>query len=149
MAKKTESKQSRTAGLIPFKPGESGNPNGRPRRGIAVVNEELKEAGFLPASKQDIEANYLSMIGADEATLKAMANDKDRPMLVRVLAKNILGGKGFDVIERMLDRGIGKPTQKTESEVVVKEIRTLSKEEEDFLAKVASGNKRKNEQPTA
>jgi hypothetical protein len=26
----------------------------------------------------------------------------------------MLGGKGFDIIEKMLDRSIGKPTQKEE-----------------------------------
>lgn len=35
-------------------------------------------------------------------------------MLVRIIAKNMLDKKGFDIVERMLDRGIGKATQKEE-----------------------------------
>ena len=35
-------------------------------------------------------------------------------MLVRILAENMLGGKGFDIVERMLDRGIGKAMQREE-----------------------------------
>lgn len=97
-----------------FKEGESGNPNGRPKKGIALVNAELAERGFEPARKQDVEATYMAMLQLGESDLKAMALDTERPMLVRVLAKNMLGGKGFDIMERMLDRGVGKPTQKEE-----------------------------------
>jgi pentatricopeptide repeat protein len=43
-----------------------------------------------------------------------MVNDKTKPMLIRILVKNMLWGKGFDIIEKMLDRGIWKAVQKTE-----------------------------------
>lgn len=39
-----------------------------------------------------------------------MAFDQKRPMLIRILAKSMLDKKGFEVIEKMLDRGIGKAT---------------------------------------
>jgi hypothetical protein len=32
-------------------------------------------------------------------------------MLIRILVKNMLSGKGFDIIEKMLDRWIWKPKQ--------------------------------------
>lgn len=94
--------------------GETMNPNGRPRKGIALVNHELEEKGIEPATKQDIEANYLSLINADQATLVEIAGDKKKPMLARVVAKAILDKKGFDIVERMLDRSIGKPKQTDE-----------------------------------
>ena len=50
------------------------------------------------------------MIQLTEAELKQFALDKTKPMLVRVIAKAMLDKKGFDVIEKMLDRGIGKAT---------------------------------------
>jgi hypothetical protein len=49
--------------------------------------------------------------------LKEMVNDKTKPMLIRILVKNMLWWKGFDIIEKMLDRWIGKATQKIEQEV--------------------------------
>jgi hypothetical protein len=36
--------------------------------------------------------------------LKALEVDKTKPMLIRILVKNMLSGKGFDIIEKMLDR---------------------------------------------
>lgn len=91
------------------------NPNGRPRKGISLVNHELAEKGFTPATKQDIEANYMSMLQLSQEDLSKLANDKDKPMLVRIISKNMLWGKGFDIIEKMLDRGIWKAIQKQEN----------------------------------
>jgi hypothetical protein len=46
--------------------------------------------------------------------LKKLVEDKECPMLFRICASNILGKKGFEIVEKMLDRAIGKPTTKTE-----------------------------------
>lgn len=46
----------------------------------------------------------MQMLQLEEKELKAIVEDKDRPMLIRILAKNMLGGKGFEIIEKMLDR---------------------------------------------
>jgi len=94
--------------------GESWNPKWPPRKGISAVNEELKNKWYSPATKQDIEANYMAMLQLEEHELKAMIDDKTRPMLIRILAKNMLGWKGFEIIEKMLDRWIGKATQTNE-----------------------------------
>jgi hypothetical protein len=45
-----------------------------------------------------------------------MVNDKSKPMLIRILVKNMLWWKGFDIIEKMLDRWIWKAVQKTEND---------------------------------
>lgn len=84
------------------------NRNGAPKKGIALVNSQLAEEWIHPASKQDIEANYMAMIQLWQDKLTDMANDKKQPMLIRIIAKNMLWGKGFDIVEKMLDRGIGK-----------------------------------------
>lgn len=99
-----------------FKPWQSGNPSGRPKKWISMVNEELKAKWYDPARKQDIEENYLQMLQLEESELKAMLNDKEKPMLVRILARNMLGGKWFEIIETMLDRAVGKAVQKNENE---------------------------------
>jgi hypothetical protein len=44
------------------------------------------------------------MLQLEERELKEMVEDKDKPMLVRVIAKAMLSGKGFEIIERMIDR---------------------------------------------
>jgi hypothetical protein len=90
------------------------NRKGQPKKWIALVNSELAEAWYKPATKQDIEANYMAMLQLWQDKLTELANNKDKPMLVRIIAKNMLWGKGFDIIEKMLDRWIGKAVQKME-----------------------------------
>ncbi len=94
--------------LLALEKWETANPNWRPRKGISLVNHELSEAWYKPASKQDIEVNYMSLLQLEEEKLKEFAIDKTKPMLIRILAKNMLDKKGFDIIEKMLDRWIWK-----------------------------------------
>lgn len=109
-------KQAIKAGTT-FKKWQSGNPNGRPKKWIALVNQQLEKEGYSPASKADIETNYMSMLQLEEKKLKEVVNDPKQPMLIRIIAKNMLSWKGFDIIEKMLDRGIGKAKQTTDVEV--------------------------------
>ena len=100
--------------LKPCKKGETNNPNGQPRKGISAVNAELKEKGYDPASKQDVNENYKQMLQLEESSLKELMGNKDKPMFVRIIAKALLSGKGFDIVEKMLDRSDGRPNQQTE-----------------------------------
>jgi len=109
-------KQAKKAGTT-FKKWKSWNPNGRPKKGISYVNEQLSKEGYKPATRQDIEANYMSMIQLPLSKLKEFWEDNNKPMLIRIIAKSMLSGKGFDVIEKMLDRGIGKAKQSIDSNV--------------------------------
>ncbi len=43
-----------------------------------------------------------------------MVKDEDQPAMIRIVGKAILSGKGFDVIEKVLDRGIGKADNKVD-----------------------------------
>lgn len=97
-----------------IKKWETRNPNWQPRKWISLVNKELQDKWYPPARKQDIEENYMQILQLEEEELKAIINDKNKPMLVRIICKNILSWKWFDVIERMLDRWIWKATQKEE-----------------------------------
>lgn len=107
--KKTKWKNGWT--LYSMEKWETLNPNWRPKKGISLVNEQLKEKWYAPATRQDIEANYMSMLQLEEQELKAMLEDKSKPMLIRILAKSMLSWKWFDIIDKMLDRWIGKAMQ--------------------------------------
>ena len=97
-----------------MKKGQTLNPNGRPRKTISAVNVELEASGATEATKQDITSCYLRLIQLSIPELEAKIKDSQQPALVRIVGKAILSGKGFDVIEKVLDRGIGKPDQKVE-----------------------------------
>ena len=97
------------------------NRKGRPRKWISLVNKQLKELWYEPATKQDIEENYLQILQLNSEELAKMLNDKDQPILVKVIIQNIMSEKGFDVIEKMLDRWIWKAVQKTENREVMED----------------------------
>jgi len=93
----------------------------RPKKGISLCNQQLKEAWYEPATKQDIEVNYMNLLNLEESELSKMQHDTKQPMLIRIIIKNMLWDRWFDVIEKILDRGIGKAVQKEESRLVDKE----------------------------
>lgn len=72
-------------GLTPFKPGQSGNPNGRPK--IAAEVKELALQACPGAIKRLIQ----------------IVEDDDEDMRVRIIA-----------LKELLDRGLGKPSQSVE-----------------------------------
>lgn len=93
---------------------ETANPKWRPKKWISLINDKLKKKWYEPVTKQDIETNYMSLLQLPEKELKKMVSDIKQPMLVRILIKNMLSWKGFEVIEKMLDRWIWKSKQPTE-----------------------------------
>lgn len=93
------------------------NRKGRPRKTISAVNLELEKAGFVEVSSNDIKSCYLRLINLDLKTLKEMSSNQEQPAMVRIVGKSILSGRGFDVIEKMLDRSIGKAEQKVQMDV--------------------------------
>ena len=90
------------------------NRTGLNRKLISSVNVNLENLGYKEATKNDIISCYLRLIQLTIPELESMVRDNSQPALVRIVGKEILSGKGFDVIEKILDRGIGKPTQTTE-----------------------------------
>jgi len=52
------------------------------------------------------------MIVLTESELKVIEEDEVMPMIMRIVAKNILSDRGFETMERIMDRIHGKPTQR-------------------------------------
>lgn len=90
------------------------NRTGLNRKLISSVNVNLENLGYKEATKNDIISCYLRLIQLTIPELESMVRDNSQPALVRIVGREILSGKGFDVIEKILDRGIGKPTQNVE-----------------------------------
>ena len=90
------------------------NRKGRPRKMIADVIAELEKQGIKAATKPDIQDIYMRLINIEIPELEQIVKNTAQPVLVRIVGKNILSGKGFDIIEKMLDRSIGKAEQKTD-----------------------------------
>jgi hypothetical protein len=97
-----------------IKKGQVLNPNGRPRKLFSDVLLELSKVGHGRVSNTQVAEAYEILIALKEKELIEWTNDKDRPMLLRIVGKALLSGKGFENIERILDRVHGKAIQKNE-----------------------------------
>lgn len=54
----------------------------------------------------------MQLVNLPQDMLEKLVKDKKQPMIVRIVIRNMLHStKGFEILEKMLDRGIGKPTQ--------------------------------------
>ena len=97
--------------IVQAEKGETANPNGRPRKTISSVNKELEAQGIKPTTANEIKDIYLRLVNMEMTELKALVENQKQPALIRIVGKKILSEKGFDIIEKMLDRSIGRATQ--------------------------------------
>lgn len=93
------------------------NRKGQPKKGIAKVNAMLLDEWYAPASKADIEANYLAMVTLEHDRLVELASDNRQPYLVNLIAKSLIADGWFDILEKMLDRSIGKAKQTVDTNI--------------------------------
>lgn len=94
--------------LKPFKPGNLANPNGRPKKFVSFVIDELKQAGYENVKRSQIVDIYELLLSLPQHKLVEMGSDDNCPMIYRIIAKEMLGRRGFDVIEKMIDRAQGR-----------------------------------------
>jgi hypothetical protein len=99
--------------LKPFEKGSDSRRNlkGRPRKLISQALKELKEIGVKETTSDEIKAVYLTLINLPKEDLTILADDKKQSALIEIVATAIMNDKGFDIIERMLDRSIGRAQQ--------------------------------------
>jgi len=72
-----------------FKKGQTGNPNGRPKKSFNTINEILKNEGYEPLTKSQLIEAYSLLFNADEQRLKALANDITIPYSLRLIIKDL------------------------------------------------------------
>lgn len=94
----------------PFPPGQSGNPNGRPKQSAA--DKELRKLSREHFS----EIGELIVMG-EWSSIKAMSENETESCLKRLIAQCLV--KAHDrgdwyVVDKLLDRLIGKPKENVE-----------------------------------
>ena len=114
MAKKITPKHGRGK-IAPWEKGESGNPNGRPRKLVIHVLEELKAKGITPVRPVDIVSIYEQLLNVTQDEIVEIVNDTELPYSIRLVAAAMTTkGRGFEIIERMIDRAHGRPKNEIE-----------------------------------
>lgn len=104
-----------------FKKGQTGNPKGRPPKLFSRLITELQEAGYERVSANMIVEGYEYLLSLDEVKIKAIVEDKEQPMSLRIIARAMLGKDGYEILEKMLDRAHGKAKQKLEANIHVEQ----------------------------
>lgn len=90
------------------KKGDVLNPKGRPRKTIRTVIAEFEKNGLIVPSNDEIGKMYLYIATLNEEELKRVLNDKEQPMMTRIIARGVLSKKGLDVIDRIVNRAYGQ-----------------------------------------
>ena len=99
----------------PFKPGQSGNPNGRPRKMISQVLKDLGDAGIENVTKQQVVGAIETLLNCTQADLEKYAKDKAHSVLIRMVARHMLkSGDNEKIMDMLLNRAFGKPDQSTD-----------------------------------
>ena len=99
---------------VQFKPGESGNPAGRPPKLLNQLNNELKEQGYKPLKESQIIEAYLLLLNMKRGDIKKLAKSGEVPAIFEIAAKGIGGKRGLDAVEKLLERAIGKAQQRAD-----------------------------------
>ena len=79
--------------LIPYKKGQSGNPNGRPRKSFASINLELEAKGIKRLSKSDLLDAYALIFNSTEEDLKELAKDSNTPYALKIIILELNNSK--------------------------------------------------------
>ena len=111
-----------------YKKGQSGNPKGRPKKLVTKILDELKVKGEVVTSNTvtQVFKVFLSL------TLKEVveiSKNKSYPIIYTLTAKAIIKD-GFEVIEKLLDRANGRPTQMNKQSIDMKVSKDSMTDEE-------------------
>lgn len=70
--------------------------------------KEFEDAGLFVPSPIEISKIYMYIATLKEEELKQTLQNKDLPMMTRIIAKGVLDRKGLDVLESIINRAYGK-----------------------------------------
>ena len=121
-----------TSGLNQFKKGESGNLNGRPRKLVKSILDEMDKKGLERVTTEQVKGTFQLLFNCSQKELIAYVDDEDSPMILRIVAKEMLTKKGFEIIEKMLDRAHGKAQHTVEIKEHKKQIMIIGGQRIEF-----------------
>jgi hypothetical protein len=106
--KTVEKKKNPIKNSKPFKKGQSGNPNGRPKKYLSKI---IDESGYKESEIRDCIKQILTQ---KESRIIEISSDDETPILEKLICKGILSdfeNGSMNNIELVLNRTYGKPKE--------------------------------------
>lgn len=116
MEKKDKNKNLRT----PWKKGQSGNPNGRPKKIETIISEVFLSEQNLKLSKSQVQDIIKVILSKTRNELTDLANDDSLPFWIALIAKKAKRDfeKGsIHILDVLFDRVYGKPKEEVDTNI--------------------------------
>ena len=103
--------------LIPFKKGQSGNPDGRPKKIENILTDYFLAEHNLKLTKSQSQDIIRTILGKTRAELMELAKNDNLPFWVALIAKKATRDfeKGsIHILDVLFDRVYGKPKEEVD-----------------------------------
>lgn len=110
-------KQEHGGALVRSEPGETGNPNGRPKKLVSSLIAQLKEEGYEGVTNGQISDVISLLLNLEKDRVKKLAEDSTQPIYVQRISRRLVTATDKEIgdfIDKQLDRAHGKPKQAME-----------------------------------
>ena len=110
-------KQIHGGALVRSEPGETGNPNGRPKKLVSSLIAQLKEEGYEGVTNGQISDVISLLLNLEKDRVKQLAEDANQPIYVQRISRRLVTATDKEIgdfIDKQLDRAHGKPKQAME-----------------------------------
>ena len=114
--KKVEGKNGGT--LNAMEKGETLNPNGRPKKSFALLNETLKKEGYEAVTKTQFIEAYTLLFSLDETKISEIAEDETQPLAIRLIIAELTETQSRGkTIQNMVDYMFGKAKEEVKHDI--------------------------------
>ncbi len=111
--------------LIPYKKGQSGNPNGRPKKIENVLKDVFLSEYNVKLSKSQTEEILKNILSKSRSELIELAKNDDLPFWISMIAKKATRDYergSIHLLELLFDRVYGKPKETVDQNIEAKTI---------------------------
>jgi len=106
--------------LVPFKKGQSGNPNGRPKKIETVLKDHFLAEHNIKLTKSQTQDIVKTLLSKTRSELMELAKDESLPFWVALIANKASRDfkKGsIHILDVLWDRVYGKPKEEVEQTI--------------------------------
>lgn len=107
------------------------NRSWRPRKQFSMILSEVESLWYKRPSHSEVVELCWLLLSLSKDDLKRVEKSDEYPMIMKIIASRLLSDKGFETVEKILDRMYGKtPPQAnihdTDISNIIKEIQVVN-----------------------